>query len=399
MRKLIFTLILFFAQFSLATPIVNDCRRFFNYPDGTDAFISYLESISQLPSVASQLLSFYQRIAHGELLCPISNESARVNAELQIHRSGINRILEQSAFNVSKLSTWATERVAQLSKNGLERANIELQTETAAIPFQMVPITSTQPHLMLMNGPVTQMMWAQVFKRIPPTVKDPQMLLMKVGQQEIEMLPDHPITGVTFWSAVVFANEMSKQLGLPEAYDLTGITFKQEANNPNTPEQILRLAARGALSIFDSNNVYEFIKNNPMNSQQRPGLRLPTEDEFEILIYKLAQYRGVTVEQLSDQQIEEIFGGSKAEQLHAIRSEFEPATVDSNLIADLLGHISFLTNGIAVTYPGGTPRWELRTMGTSSHRKKSVKDKKSNLISVNGVGGYTGFTLVRTVQP
>ena len=42
------------------------------------------------------------------------------------------------------------------------------------------------------------------------------------------MRPDHPLEGITWWSALVFANRLSEKNGLKPAYDLKRVKFEKE---------------------------------------------------------------------------------------------------------------------------------------------------------------------------
>ena len=401
MRKFAVALTLFSASFSLAAPTVNDCRRFFNYPDGTNALIGYIEAISEIPEITSQLNYFYQKVINGEIVCPISRGVARVNPELQIHRTGINKILEQSSFDMSRLMAWATKHSSKRVDEQHERREVETLTIKPVRDFKMVRINQIQPSIMMMNGPVTEMMWAQIFEKMPIHIsKDPGGERIKVGQKNIYMFPNHPITGITYWSAVVFANQMSKRLGLPEAYDLSNVVFtapNSKKNRPHTPQEILVLAAKGELIVLpdDSKSLQRFQQNNTEDVIiQRPGLRLPTKREFAKLAYELAQYGGSKVENLSDQQIEHMFC-SGSMQRHPVGDELEPAIIDSQIINDLLGHIYFITNNLTASESG--ERWQHYYLGAAHNA--SVKDQIAHSSELNGGGGYVGLFLVRTVQP
>ena len=394
MRKFAVALTLFSASFSLAAPTVNDCRRFFNYPDGTNKLISYVESISNLPSL--NLQKFYQAVAHGELENPISASTARVNAELQIHRNGLSSILDNSYLDIEKLKSWASARVALEVKTQNERHSTRQETASPFRQFKMVQVNEMQ--LMVMDGPVTEMMWAEVFGVVPEellTANSSRRDPIWVNNKLVTISPDYPVTNMTFWSAAVFANQMSKKRGLPEAYDLSMVKF----DGVNSKQDIVHLAALGLLSSFDSNSVEEFVQNNtPQMVATRGGLRFPTRDEFETLVCHLARFNGVHLSKLDPQQIQSLFKG-KSRDLHPVGSELGAAMIGANSIADLIAHISFYTSNIKKYDDPNKAPWEVTTVGRDYSTWEVANIFTSSTQGLSDYFNHRGIILVRTVQP
>ena len=381
MRKLIVALILFSAQLLLAAPTMNNCRRFFNYPDGTNELISYVESISNLPSL--NLQKFYQAVAHGELENPISIPAARVNAELQIHRTGIEQILEQSSFDMQKLSAWAITRGTHVETTRQDRTSVEVKTELAARPFRLVTIE--EMNLQIMDGPVTQYMWAQVFGKIPSGLEQQDDIeAVKVDGIQMAMAPNHPVTSITFWSAVAFANEMSRKHNLPEAYDLSAF------GNPGG-----EFFALGTFSMPDKERIKKFVEDNtPELIAAREGLRLPTVQEYQRLVYELARFNGKKVAELTTAERRKFFEDFK---VHAVGNDLEPAVIGANVINDLLGNIWFLSSTfVAIDLQNN---WDVSTLGHGCGDWYLAYKPETGLTDLSARGTARGIILVRTVRP
>ena len=372
--------ILFPAQLLLAAPTANDCRRFFNYQDGTNELISYIESISQLPSMSQYLPNFYQAVAQGELENPISVSAARVNAELHIHRSGINKIIEQSFFDLQKLMAWAVDRGAQVETARQVRSATEAKTKATIRPFKMIPID--EMHLMVMDGPVTQHMWYEIFGEVPSDLEPEDIDTVQVNGVFVDMAPNHPVTGITFWSAINYANEMSKHHHLSEAYDLSSVKD-----------------AMASGFIFKEDDFQKFRKaNSPELVAARDGLRLPTVEEYQRLAYDLALYNGRRIEELTEEERVKLLYSTK---IHSVGSKLRPAVIGSHIINDLLGSISFYTSNVtSYDLRSGRTQWRVNTVGHSCYKDwSSITSRDPEYEQTNIRHRGQGIILVRTVKP
>ena len=410
MRIFIAVMILFSAQLTLAVPTTNECRRFFNYPDGTNSFISYVESIADQPNIKRDLSLFYQSIIHGHIANPVSLKLTKTSAEMQIHRAGIQTILESSYLDLQKLKSWAAERSSQVISEAKKRLDVERVTERPTRQMKFVPVSEK---LMMMDGPVTQHMWAEVFSTNPAHGKNgDEALILKINGESIKAQPEHPVEMVNFWSAILFANEMSKRMGLPEAYELSGIRFA--GVNPWSADQDAFVqAGLGELTVEDQLSLDFFISENKLEKVvARSGLRLPTLAEVEYLVYHKARFLGVPLEQLNEKQLVALLNQS-TENSHAVGANQVAAVINNQRIYDLIGNVFFwLTpkniapygpqDRLAKSY-GGTV-WgasfgfvTLNQQGIKTPER--IKSPETITQPLNRGNWNTGLILVRTVKP
>ena len=396
MRMLAVALMMFSAQLTLAASTVNECRRFFNYPDGTDELMSYVQSISSLPQLQADLIAFYSFLARGEIKNPISKLLGRVDAEMQIHRNGFNTILKQSSFDLNRLKIWASERLATTTSERQSRTDIEAITKLTVRPLKLAQVHDpklkndpTEPayELFMMDGPVTQAMWLDVFGFNPS---------QNQKRDEIDSPANLPVENINFMSAVVFANIMSKKMGLPEAYDLSDIMFKSAKNKA----EIIKLAGEGKLEIVGEANEKLFVQRNTSEKVvASQGLRLPTPTELTFL-FQQARFYGLPVADLSEQQLSSLvdFG----DETHTVGTLPVAAIINNHQIHDLVGNVTFWTTPASMMRLSGSIEFSSFVWGQSFATIEVPQDiKKSSAIPFYcRVSNYTkGIILVRTVQP
>jgi formylglycine-generating enzyme required for sulfatase activity len=142
----------------------------------------------------------------------------------------------------------------------------------------------------VMSTPVTQWQWAELMRGNPSKFVDGEYtIIASVNGKQIKMQPDNPVEMVTWWSAVVYLNELSKRNELTPAYDLSGIEFvdvllpEDKRQVLQTPIEVFEVAARGALGTRDP-TVSPKINAPKGNIYQAEGFRFPTEAEAEYLL-------------------------------------------------------------------------------------------------------------------
>ena len=394
MRKFAVTLILFSAQLLLAAPSANNCRRFFNYPDGTDALISYLESIAEMPSVKPWLVEFYKNASLGNVVNPISTSAARVNVELQIHRAGVNEILENSFFEMQRIKIWVELRLAQISSNAQERNQVQEKTKQSARPIKFVIVNDPQKNpdpvapkyvLEMMDGPVTQKMWLDIFDSNPSENQSGvEVVDVPVRGNIVQALPDHPVEKITFWSAIIFANEMSKKIGLSEAYDLSGLSFTGAAS-------------LGTLRLDKSVEQRLFAENNKETKViARPGLRLPTQIELEYLLHKRSYINGVPYSDIKENQVLDLFHHI-LNVSHAVGS-MPHIEINNQKIFDLFSNVMFWTTTARMESVRNGSNFKAVTWGNDWNTiTANIKRIYSISTNCNDNSWRTGIILVRTV--
>ena len=288
--------ILFSVQWAFAAPTVNNCRWFFNYPDGTEAFKVYVSSAgAELRFGDADFLRLLEGLQHGLVVNPISTQRAKVDAVAHVHRHGLEKIIQTSTFDIAELTRWVQVVLSEQGRTRTERTKTESDTHPPYHKMMFVHL-GQGPNgkvLRLMKTHVTQYMWGETMGMHPSYPFEQQdrnvdweYVRLKNGKT-IAMRADAPVDNMTWWSALVYANQESKRHGLPEVYDLSGIQFKSVTSN----HDLLRIAARGELEALNDDQSVEVFKSR--NSVERwiqsSGLRLPTVQEYWWLITMLRE--------------------------------------------------------------------------------------------------------------
>ena len=397
MRFFIASLILFLTNVAIAAPTANKCRRFFLYPDGTTQLISYLESLEHLPQLQT-LLS--QLIADGVVFNPISQQAARVNVELQIHRKGLQSILDHHYFDLSKLAAWAESKTSRQVQDRKERAVVDEETKNANRRLKLTPpfeLPGLNYAIQIMDSPVTQEMWLEHFYFNPvmnpdwtPYDQQKNAPIVQVHGMPVRIFPGYPVCHLDFWSAIAFANAASKKMGLPEAYDLKNIKFKRVEHD----EGFRRSAGGGTLEIEDDPAMWQtFVRQNSQEELiARSGLRLPTPEEFETIIFQLSHMNGVPYNDLSEAQLKSLTSGKMSS--HPIGSTDGALMIGSHVVDDLIGNVSFWS-----TYSISGGQQMAKIVGKNHLFAKDVFGVSSASFAFPTARSATGIILVRTVKP
>ena len=400
MRFFIVSLILFFANLAFAAPSMNECRKFFLYPERTKELITYIESIADLTEVKTRLPEFSSALLNGSVENVISNQQARINPSLQVHRNGLQDLLNSSSFNILHLQKWVQEKLATTSEAKRMREEVEQQTVKALVrphfirTHQPLEKPTDMPHAILspypleiMDTAVTQHMWAEHFKHNPSFF----------AKGEATIRADAPVESITFWSALFFANEMSRLKGLEPAYDFTDILFSLVVSG-KTP---FELAATGELVVISNSYIEKFLSRNSFEQVvKRPGYRIPTNDEFEILLRMLKAENGQGVYDLSKEQLQDYMLGQEtvpSDETQPVRS-LHPLFLDGQGIYDFIGNsisytYSLIINSRGNYYVGGGGR-------TYSEQIVRLNEVKTQHNYANGKKySFVGLRLVRSVVP
>ena len=405
MRFFIASLILFFVNLAFAAPSMNDCRKFFLYPDGTDNLISYLEQLSssgQLPY--ESYMQFFVGLIRGDLISPISRQQAKISGALAVHRSGIEVVLSNYSFDLEKLKDWASNQLKLRAIHTRERQ--EIKTETAAAKLKIKPgvidLQAFKPDhglsqypLQIMNMPITQRMWQEVMGANPSHFNG---ITPRAGRKQT-FLPDNPVENMTYWSAIVFANKFSEKHGHPPVYDLTGVNFP----NAKTPEEIFKRAANGALEV-DKDSIDKFLQQNNIDQiVNRPGFRLPTTQEFNIVVFQVARYEGRSVDEISLQEYKNLLpqGTDGGTRTSPIVSGLEYLEVAGQPVTDLLGNVRFWQSNLHYPQRAGAFQSERAAeigIGGSAYSDRR-RGRAGFRAGPNMREPTTGIFLIRSVVP
>ena len=402
MRMLATALILFFAQVLLAAQSAYECRKFFLYPDGTTQLLAYIETIPQSPLIQGELNSFYQKLMQSDLQNPISARTARVNAELQIHRKGLQSILDHHYFDLSKLAAWAESKVLQKNRDQQERTVVDEKTKDVTRVLTLIPPFELPGHgysIQIMDSPVTQEMWLEHFDANPQTEMNPARgIPVSVRGKSVLISPGHPVRYMTYWSALVFANEVSKKMGLPEAYDLKNLEFE----DVNSHEDLIRLAGEGKLKIKEEMLLLEGFawQNKKEDIVRRPGMRLPTPEEFETILHKLAHLGGEPFNNSNPTHIAELTSAGNAP--HPIGSARGSLRIGPYVIDDLVGNACFWSHSFSAGKKDERIYQNAMEVGRDylfSTINPDVFSARSPSYIMPSARAATGVILVRTVPP
>ena len=136
-----------------------------------------------------------------------------------------------------------------------------------------------------------------------------------------------PVTNLTWWAAVLYANKLSKKEGLTPAYDLTEVEFEQGTSLKLTVVKEALLKANAP-----NNDIY-----------QAQGYRLPTKNEYLFLITNRAQSAVDFFSQDSKEHKEDYVwcAENSGGILHPV-ADRQPFVIDDNPFYDLFGHVQLL---------------------------------------------------------
>ena len=299
MMKIILPLILF-SQMVLAAS-QRECRQMFpGLQDGSRAFTEYILTLISSGHIDSQnLATFISDLEIGKITNPITERKARTNVELQIHHKGLQSHIDQQNIDAAKVLSKIKVVHSHLVQQKAEQKQIEAETIIPFTPINFITGPRKQQFSFdIMDTLVTQKMWFDIFGVNPSQFSHGRLSIELQGVAGgVRLNPNYPVERITWWSALVYANERSKRDGLKPSYDLTGIEFR----DCQTPEDIFRIAGTGKLGTKNFDQADKaFSKNNSYTKMiRRNGYRLPTKREMErltnLLDREAGQYPDVSV--------------------------------------------------------------------------------------------------------
>lgn len=242
----------------------------------TDQTIAYLEKLVEINVITDESLNRFAQKFENPVPHKVINSSVQVRSEDKPHYDAFEEILKNSQLDRKKISDWVANILKKSAIIQKEKKESSDKAKNLTIPMvfnrvepgsftmgrQIIP-TNPTAHVTLTNAfemmatPVTQSMWLELMKELPP-------------HHNGKIRKNHPITGITWWSALVFANKLSRKHGLKPVYDLRTISFEPGTNAEN-----------GGLKSERPKNV----KINAPNGDiyQAEGYRLPTAAEQEFV--------------------------------------------------------------------------------------------------------------------
>ena len=265
MKFLALTFILITTQFAHA----SNCWRYLAESKNievtnstTDNFIAFLDVMLQEHVINNDYL---EKLTKGEIINPLDKEIIS-DSNHHIYKETFQEFINAQP-DKKQLMVWAMQLLTKNKKTrqGKEQTKEKTKRSSMAMEFLRIEpgpfvinknnpqgtkysVTLTHPFEM-MSTSVTQAMWNELMGTMP---------------KQAERGVDYPITNITWWSAVAFANKLSEKHNLPPAYPLAEVQ-DWEGN-----------AAQGTLKPKDpklAQLVFKFMAKNIYKSK---GYRLPT---------------------------------------------------------------------------------------------------------------------------
>ena len=283
MKVLIFSLILLMAQACFA-----DCGKFLTMPNDTATnsvtyqFLSFVAVLLEQRVISEDYLSI---LVKGKIRSPFT--AIRDSSKQDIYEPYFTAYLEQD-LDKEKIKTWAQEKLQNAkavqekkteSKNKTQNPFYKMKFhKIAGGTFDIGPgrnnktdqkIRVIVPDFAMMETKVTESMWAEVMGGIPKTTGQFYPFVLPNGKR-VNIFPDMPVTAVSWWSVIEFANRLSILHGLEPVY----LFNKEEL-------AWIGQAEDGSL-IVRLNDSIDFNINAPDGDVHRAkGYRLPTRAELE----------------------------------------------------------------------------------------------------------------------
>lgn len=238
----------------------------------TERLIGYLTTLLEHRVVGPEEI---KRLEDGNN--PISEDRVAIDSAAHVHRAEIARHLKSADQRV--LLQWARQFLAESKKitDSRETANKDTDGIGQRLEFHPIyvrknPVLDTNIDLghdfEISSTTVTQKQWVDVMGENPSYyTKGNDSISIKVGDKYIELQPDHPVESLSWFSAIIFANEMSKRAGFTPAYDISPLSF-----DPNTR------ASEGSLNIVDGHFKFK------ANVIEADGYRIPSEEEYKFIM-------------------------------------------------------------------------------------------------------------------
>lgn len=247
--------------------------------DATDRLISYLTVLVRDRVIGSdEIDSFATQLAQGILSVPISQTRLTTDSDAVIHHGELQKQL-QANLDKRKLLEWARHYLKghRDVQKGRQVSKRDTQSPYLRPEFLQVTVGTKEPHTFeMMTTPVTQKQWVDIMGENPSHFFDgTDSIKVVINGITIRLRPDYPVEGMTWYSALEFANRMSQRSGLTPAYNLQPVTFDPRTSSEDGSWK----ATNGEVRIGSSSG----------DILHTEGFRLPTEMELVSIIPLLRQ--------------------------------------------------------------------------------------------------------------
>lgn len=252
--------------------------------DATDRFISYFGALLDKRVIQEEeFFVFVSELEQGKIINPLQEKGG---SSAEIHDPSVQGYIAYEVLDPVRLLKWARQRIKEQKRARVQRTETREKTQDPhqKIEFHPVQVGSFQMEgesgkrtvrlthpIEVMSTPVTQKHWVDLMGENPSRfVKGSHSIRMSRNGQSIRLQPDHPVEGVTWWSTLVFANQLSEKNGLKPVYDLSGIDWEE-----------LTTAESGTLKAYSGKP--KINTNGGLHESE--GYRLPTEEEQIFLLH------------------------------------------------------------------------------------------------------------------
>jgi formylglycine-generating enzyme required for sulfatase activity len=203
---------------------------------------------------------------------------------------------------------------------------------------------------------------------------------VRVEGKTVVLQPDNPVENITWWSALAFANKISEALGLPAAYDLSGVNF-----------------ASGSAEAGDLRALGGELKINAPGGDiyQTEGFRLPTVAELDYLLSDRGRakqfFTGMNRGNLEDYA----WFVRNAEHTTQPVAQLKPNIIDGKQFFDLFGNITVWAQDLIVD--GATRERAVRGAGFDD-TAAAIRIGAAHSHPPSGQRSFVGLRLVRSVK-
>ena len=335
----------------------HSCDQHLNTDDSvnpTKGFIAYLQRLaSEKIITANDLQKFSEDLAKNKFNNFLKYQEI-VTSEKSVHANLVQDYVDNSdLLDKNAIQQWVGAYLKDQASTQVEKNKVQQETHLPFIPMRFHRIEpgyfkmsrrlkEDKPHYVsysaeltepfeAMETVVTQWMWYDLMGELPDglgkNIKD-SITIFKNGKS-VSFQPDYPITGVTWWSVLEFANRLSRLHGLKEAYDLSDVQFRKDEKAENGSW----FYKSGRLKInAPGENIY-----------LTEGYRLPTEAEQEFMMTDRGRRPNTFAFGLKREEYDQyICFFDKAKPMVKVGSagNFKPFFIDGKPFYDLFGNVA-----------------------------------------------------------
>lgn len=309
----------------------------------TSKLIAYLGALLEKQIIGeSELNNFIHGLSEGKVTNPINKERTWIDIDALIHWEGIQEHLQYNDLNIDTLFNYARSKVKEMKQTQIQREEIRIETQSIYQKIEFYPIPKGQflmgrgEHQMIvrfkqsfdaMSTVVTQKHWVDIMGENPAAYKNGEYSIVIIHNgKQIRLQPDNPIENITWWSAIIFANKLSEELGLKPVYDVSEIKWREGTR-----------AEDGTLDIESGE-----IKINAVNEDiyLTEGYRLPTDAEQEYMLSLASPTKQKNKQNDSEMNFRQYawYSDNAENKTHPV-AQLNPLYIDKNAFFELYGNV------------------------------------------------------------